>query len=225
MEQRIPFSEMRECVNAKRRSVKIAIAALLLSVLGVGGVQAQCTFEASDFTVNASDGSDDMPYDDMVTLNYSGSEALDSIHFIITETTSGWTDSTNVTYDVDESRWYVQFSYLTAGNYTISLRPYCGGQASTLLSNGNTWSFTIECTPENASPVIDDIDFEPVCNETTTVTLTVSSTCGSADNYEYYLDEPDWANGNVDNYDGTYYDVTPGEHTFTTAVRPTRPSP
>ena len=214
MEQRIPFSEMRECVNAKRRSVKIAIAALLLTVLGVGGVQAQCTFNASDFTVGPQDGSDDMPYDDMVTLNYSGSEPLDSIHFIITETSTGLSDSTNVTYDVDESRWYVQFSYLTAGEYTISLRPYCNGQASGLLSNGNAWSFTIECTPENATPVIDDIDFEPVCNETTTVTLTVSSTCGSADNYEYYLDDPDW-NGDPDNYDGTYDNVTPGVHTFT----------
>ncbi|MBO4588215.1 MAG: T9SS type A sorting domain-containing protein [Bacteroidales bacterium] len=311
MEQRIPFFEMKERVNAKRRNVKVALAAMLLTVLGVGNVQAQCddiepsafsfivinhtsasfeaeweytgggeywqnkividltntntgqtlqytttsmyftqsgvpegsynctvrsicttsdtsailhqesieiiqpcTFSVSDFTVNASDASDDMPYDDMVTLYYSGSEALDSIHFIITKTTTGWTDSTNVTYDVDESRWYVQFSYLTAGNYTISLRPYCGGQARTLITNGNTWSFPIECTPENASPVIDDIDFEPVCNETTTVTLTVSSTCGSADNYEYYLDDPDW-NGDPDNYDGTYYDVTPGEHTFT----------
>jgi hypothetical protein len=214
MEQRIPFSAMKERVNAKRRSVKVAMAALLLTVLGVGGVQAQCTFNASDFTVNASDGSDDMPYDDMVTLNYSGSEALDSIHFIITETTSGWTDSTNVTYDVDESRWFVQFSYLTAGEYTISLRPYCNGQASSLLSNGNTWSFTITCTPENASPVIDDVVFTPVCSGTTEVTISTSSTCGTADNLEFYIDDPDWENG-ADNYDGTYTNVTPGVHTFT----------
>ena len=173
-----------------------------------------CSFSVSDFDVNASDGSDDMPYDDYVELDYYGSEALDSIHFIITETTSGWTDSTNVTYDVDESRWYVQFGYLTAGDYTISLRPYCSGQASTLLTNGNTWSFTIECTPENASPVIDDIEFTPVCSGTTEVTLTTSSTCGTADNLEFYIDDPDWENG-ADNYDGTYENVTPGEHIFT----------
>jgi len=214
MEQILLFHAMRSCEKPTFRRVKIIFAALLLSVFGVGGVQAQCTFNASDFTVEPQDGSDDMPYDDMVTLNYNGSEPLDSIHFIITETSTGLSDSTNVTYDVDESRWYVQFSYLTAGDYTISLRPYCNGQASGLLSNGNTWSFTIECTPENATPVIDDIDYDPVCSGTTTVTLSTSSTCGSADNYEYYLDDPDW-NGDPDNYDGTYENVTPGEHTFT----------
>lgn len=187
---------------------------------GIGNIEvtestpASCSFSVSDFTVNATDGTDDMPYDDMVDLNYSGGETLDSIHFIITETTTGWTDSTTVTYDVDESKWPVQFSYLTAGEYTISLRPYCSGQASALITNGNSWQFTISCTSEQASPVIDEVEYTPVCTGTTTVTLTTSSSCGSADNFEYYLDDPNW-DGDPNNYDGTYTDVTPGRHTFT----------
>ena len=188
---------------------------LLLTIAGIGKSQAQCTFEATDFTINDISDIDDLTQFNFATLTYSGSATLDSVHVIITEATTSWTDSVTTT---EEDDWYINFDLLGQGQYTITLRPYCEGQAGALITDGaGSWTFAVTCTEENASVSITDVSFDPVCTETTTVTISVEMTCGaSEDNLEFYLDDPDLTNyGAYDNTDGTYNNVTVGTHTFT----------
>lgn len=210
MAQILPVTAVNECRETVNKQAKFYLLAFLLSTFSFGSVHAQCgTFDAADFEISAPDAEDFDLYD-LITLNYTGSSTLDSLHVIVTETTTSWTDSTTTTQDAD---WYISLGYLSIGQYEISLRPYCGGQAASLVSNTSDWTFNITCSIENAGVVIDEVTFDPICNGSTTVTITASATCGGDETFEYYIDDPDWNNLN-DGYE-TYSNVTPGWHTFT----------
>lgn len=185
------------------------MAAVAIALLWVGSAWAQCDYSVANFSMSAEDGNNFDIYEG-ISIGYTGASTTpESLQVIIENITTGWRDTATATAD---DSWFTQFGPLDKGQYSITLIPFCDGGPTSPLTDSE-WIFNIICTTEAATPVIDDVVFTPICSGTTTVTISASPDCGADDNFEYYLDDPDFAN--VNNYDGTYTDVTPGTHTFT----------
>ncbi len=185
------------------------MAAVAIALLWGGSAWAQCDYSVANFSLAAEDGNNFDIYEG-ISIGYTGASTTpESLQVIIENTTTGWRDTATATAD---DSWFTQFGPLDKGQYSITLIPFCDGGPTSPLTDSE-WVFNIICTTEAATPVIDDVVFTPICSGTTTVTISASPDCGADDNFEYYLDDPNFAN--VNNYDGTYTDVTPGTHTFT----------
>ena len=164
MEQRIPFSEMKgsaeRAVETKNqhlgtkltRRARYLLAALLLTLAGVSAAQAQCNYTESDFDVTFEDGNNLEIYEG-ITINYVGADVEpDSIQLLIT-TGSEWKDTVTAFRDDD---WFIQLGPLDKGQYYVKMLPFSNGQECYWLSSAS-WVFNITCSPENASPVFDNI--------------------------------------------------------------------
>nr|MCR4811519.1 fibronectin type III domain-containing protein [Bacteroidales bacterium] len=136
MEQRIPFSEMRECVNAKRRSVKIAIAALLLSLAGITTAQAQCEFDAADFTLSVEQS---LVNNTQLKCTYNGSNTnwISRWSLYVTNLATGETQSYEDFSDPTKT-----ITNIGEGEYSWYIRAVCDHDTSNIINGEN---FTVTC--------------------------------------------------------------------------------
>ena len=140
MEQILPFSAMKKSAKPTSKRLKTILAAILMSVLGMGSVQAQCDLDPADFTLTVQQS---LVNATQLKCTYNGSSQSWSNNWAlyVTNLTTGETQ-TYVSSSTTKS-----ITSISAGEYSWYIRAICSTNDTSNIVNGDNFTVTYEPWP------------------------------------------------------------------------------